>query len=36
VRQQRQEALDHPTVNAALEILGGEVLEIRPLGDPGQ
>jgi len=28
----RREALDHPTVNRTLEILGGEVLEIRPLG----
>jgi hypothetical protein len=28
----RREALDHPAVNAALEILDGEILEIRPLG----
>jgi len=33
VRQRRREALAHPAVNAALEILGGEVVEIRPLGD---
>jgi DNA polymerase-3 subunit gamma/tau len=30
----RREALDHPAVNAALEILDGEILEIRPLGGP--
>jgi len=29
----RRAALDHPTVNRTLEILGGEVLEIRPLGE---
>jgi len=34
-RRRRREALDHPAVNAALEILGGDVLEIRPLGGPG-
>ena len=28
----RREALNHPAVNAALEILDGEILEIRPLG----
>lgn len=33
MRQRRREALAHPAVNAALEILGGEVIEIRPLGD---
>jgi DNA polymerase-3 subunit gamma/tau len=32
-RRQRQEALSHPNVNQALEILGGEIVEIRPLGD---
>jgi DNA polymerase-3 subunit gamma/tau len=31
-RRQRRDALDHPAVNRALEILGGEVVEIRPLG----
>jgi len=31
-RRQRQEALNHPNVNQALEILGGEIVEIRPLG----
>jgi len=30
-RRRRQEALNHPALNAALEILGGEILEIRPL-----
>jgi DNA polymerase III subunit gamma/tau len=30
----RREALNHPAVNAALEILDGEILEIRPLGSP--
>jgi DNA polymerase-3 subunit gamma/tau len=35
LRRRRREALDHPAVNAALEILGGEVLEIRPLGAGG-
>ncbi len=34
VRRRRKEALDHPAVNAALEILEGEILEIRPLGEP--
>jgi len=29
----RQEALRHPAVNAALEILDGEIVEIRALGD---
>jgi DNA polymerase-3 subunit gamma/tau len=29
-RRRRQRALDHPAVNAALEILEGEILEIRP------
>jgi DNA polymerase-3 subunit gamma/tau len=31
-RRQRKEALRHPNVNQALEILGGEIVEIRPLG----
>ena len=30
--RQRKEALSHPNVNQALEILGGEILEIRPVG----
>jgi len=35
--RRRREALDHPAVNTALEVLGGEVVEIKPLGagDPG-
>jgi hypothetical protein len=33
LRRRRREALAYPAVNAALEILGGEVLEIRTLGD---
>ena len=33
MRQRRREALAHPAINTALEILGGEVVEIRPLGD---
>jgi hypothetical protein len=31
-QRRRKEALDHPAVNQALEILAGEILEIRPLG----
>jgi DNA polymerase-3 subunit gamma/tau len=31
-QRRRQEALNHPTVNQALEILEGEILEIKPLG----
>ncbi len=31
-RRRRQEALAHPAVNQALELLGGEVVEIHPLG----
>jgi hypothetical protein len=31
-RRRRQEALSHPAVNDALEILGAEIDEIRPLG----
>jgi DNA polymerase-3 subunit gamma/tau len=31
-RRQRKEALSHPNVNQALEILGGEIVEIRSLG----
>jgi len=34
-RRRRQEALDHPAVNASLEILGGEIVEIRPLDGGG-
>jgi len=32
-QRRRQEALDHPAVNEALEILEGEIVEIRPLGE---
>jgi DNA polymerase-3 subunit gamma/tau len=38
-QRRRQEALNHPAVNEALEVLQGEILEIRPLGssgDPGR
>jgi len=31
-QRRRQEALNHPTVNQALEILEAEILEIKPLG----
>jgi DNA polymerase-3 subunit gamma/tau len=31
-RRRRQAALDHPNLNDALEILGGEIVEIRPVG----
>jgi DNA polymerase-3 subunit gamma/tau len=33
-RQRRQDALNDPGVSRALEILGGEIVEIRPLGAP--
>ncbi len=33
-KRRRQEALDHPAINQALEILQGEILEIKPLGAP--
>ncbi len=33
-RRRRQEALANPAVNETLQVLGGEVLEIRPLGPP--
>jgi hypothetical protein len=32
LRRLRQEALNHPAVNAAVEILEGEIVEIRPIG----
>jgi len=32
IRRLRQKALEHPAVNAAIEIFGGEIAEIRPLG----
>jgi len=36
-RRLKQAALQHPGVNAALELLGGEIVEIRPLsGGPGE
>ena len=31
-RRKRQEALNHPVVNTALEVLQAEIVEIRPLG----
>ncbi|MEN8161498.1 MAG: hypothetical protein ABFS41_15620, partial [Myxococcota bacterium] len=34
-KRRRQEALNHPAVNQALEILQGEIVEIRPLGGEG-
>jgi hypothetical protein len=34
-RRRKQRALDDPGVNAALEVLGGEIVEIRPLGEDG-
>ncbi|MDH3521552.1 MAG: hypothetical protein OEM49_13955, partial [Myxococcales bacterium] len=33
VRQRRQAALNHPAVGHALDIMGGEIVEIRPLGE---
>jgi len=32
LRTLRQDALNHPGINAALEVLKGEIVEIRPLG----
>ena len=32
IRRLRQQALEHPAVNAAIEIFEGEIAEIRPLG----
>jgi DNA polymerase-3 subunit gamma/tau len=34
LRRLRQQALAHPGVNAVLEVLDGEIVEIRPLGAP--
>jgi len=34
VRLRRQAALNHPGVARTMEILGGEILEIKPLGSP--
>jgi DNA polymerase-3 subunit gamma/tau len=31
-RSRRQQALNHPAVRTALEVLGGEIVEIRPIG----
>lgn len=31
-RRRRREALNHPSVNLALEVLAAEIVEIRPLG----
>ena len=35
LRRVRQRALEHPAVGLALEVLGGEISEIRPLGPGG-
>jgi len=35
LRRLRQAALDHPGINAALELLGAEIVEIRPLSGAG-
>jgi DNA polymerase-3 subunit gamma/tau len=32
-RIRRQQALNHPAVRLALDVLGGEIVEIRPVGD---
>jgi DNA polymerase-3 subunit gamma/tau len=32
LRQRRQAALNHPSVNVAMEVLGGEIVDIRPVG----
>src|SRR5262245_31032445 len=34
-QRRRQESLNHPAVNQTLEILQGEIVEIRPLGESG-
>jgi hypothetical protein len=34
LRRLRQQALSHPAVNAALELLEAEIVEIQPLGAP--
>jgi DNA polymerase-3 subunit gamma/tau len=33
LRNQRQQALNNPAVSLAMEVLGGEIVEIRPVGD---
>ena len=33
-RRRRQQALDHPAVNDTMDILGGQIVEIRPLDGP--
>ncbi len=33
-RRRHQQALNHPALNDTLDILGGEIVEIRPLGGP--
>ena len=33
LRNQRQQALNNPAVSLAIEILGAEIVEIRPVGD---
>jgi len=32
-RRRRQEALNHPAVNEALDVLGAKIVEIRPTGE---
>ena len=34
VRTRRQQTLNHPAVRTALDVLGGEIVEIRPLEPP--
>jgi hypothetical protein len=33
LRSRRQQALNNPAVSRAIEVLGGEIVEIRPVGD---
>jgi DNA polymerase-3 subunit gamma/tau len=33
LRNRRQQALNNPAVSRAIEVLGGEIVEIRPVGD---
>jgi len=33
LRHRRQQALNNPAVSLAVEVLGGEIIEIRPVGD---
>jgi hypothetical protein len=34
VRDRRQRALTHPSIRRAIEVLDGEIVEIRPVGSP--